>query len=157
MPRLHLTYTFTDLLNHSTLISLPFLVESNNSLYSFLRLSSPERPGEPLPELHIPLGGSAVNSKERSSSPASPDDSRGSSPAEERGVGPLYVPEVEEIRISPVVSRKGLLNVLDDRTNTWIKRWVVSLPHPHLFIFVFPFFLISHHSFFFPFHLFIFS
>lgn len=47
---------------------------------------------------------------------------------------PLYVPEVEEIRISPVVSRKGYLNVLDDRTNTWIKRWVV-VRRPYVFIF----------------------
>ncbi|RXG56764.1 Kinesin-like protein, partial [Armadillidium vulgare] len=99
-----------------------------------IELASPERPGAPLPELHIPLGGSAVNPKNRSSTPVSPDDSRGSSPAEERGIGPLYVPEVEEIRISPVVSRKGLLNVLDDRTNTWIKRWVV-VRRPYVFIF----------------------
>ncbi|KAG7155151.1 Kinesin-like protein unc-104-like 3 [Homarus americanus] len=45
-----------------------------------------------------------------------------------------FVPEVEEIRISPVVSRKGYLNVLDDRTNTWIKRWVV-VRRPYVFIF----------------------
>lgn len=37
----------------------------------------------------------------------------------------LYVPEVEEIRISPVVARKGYLNVLEQKTNGWKKRWVV--------------------------------
>ena len=37
----------------------------------------------------------------------------------------LYVPEVEEIRVSPVVSRKGYLNFLEEKTNGWTKRWVV--------------------------------
>ncbi len=38
----------------------------------------------------------------------------------------LYVPEVEEIRVSPVVSRKGYLNFLEEKKNGWIKKWVVS-------------------------------
>lgn len=38
----------------------------------------------------------------------------------------LYVPEVEEIRVSPVVARKGYLNVLEHKSNGWKKRWVVS-------------------------------
>ena len=38
----------------------------------------------------------------------------------------LYVTEVEEIRVSPVVSRKGYLNFLEEKTNGWVKRWVVS-------------------------------
>jgi hypothetical protein len=37
----------------------------------------------------------------------------------------LYVPESEEIRVSPVVSRKGYLNILEEKTNGWKKRWVV--------------------------------
>lgn len=36
-----------------------------------------------------------------------------------------FVPEVEEIRISPVVSRKGYLNFLEEKSNGWVKRWVV--------------------------------
>lgn len=39
----------------------------------------------------------------------------------------LYVPEVEEIRISPVISRKGYLNILEHKTNGWKKRWVVNI------------------------------
>lgn len=39
----------------------------------------------------------------------------------------LYVPEVEEIRISPVIARKGYLNVLEHKTNGWKKRWVVRI------------------------------
>lgn len=37
----------------------------------------------------------------------------------------LYVPDIEEIRISPVVARKGYLNVLEHKTHGWKKRWVV--------------------------------
>jgi len=39
----------------------------------------------------------------------------------------LYVPEMEEIRISPVVSRKGYLNILDNNIGAWKKRWVVRI------------------------------
>ncbi|XP_014215863.1 kinesin-like protein unc-104 isoform X3 [Copidosoma floridanum] len=46
----------------------------------------------------------------------------------------LYVPEVEEIRISPVIARKGYLNVLEHKTNGWKKRWV-SVRRPYVFIF----------------------
>lgn len=41
----------------------------------------------------------------------------------------LYVPELEEIRISPVVARKGYLNVLEHGGSGWKKRWVVSILH----------------------------
>lgn len=45
----------------------------------------------------------------------------------------LYVPDMEEIRISPVVARKGYLNVLEHKTHGWKKRWVVSLHISQLF------------------------
>jgi kinesin family protein 1 len=32
---------------------------------------------------------------------------------------------MEEIRISPVVARKGYLNILEQKANGWKKRWVV--------------------------------
>lgn len=43
----------------------------------------------------------------------------------------LYVPELEEIRVSPVVARKGLLNVLEHGGSGWKKRWVVSVLTGH--------------------------
>ncbi|KAK6629953.1 hypothetical protein RUM43_003774 [Polyplax serrata] len=46
----------------------------------------------------------------------------------------LYVPEVEEIRISPIVARKGYLNVLEHNSNGWKKRWV-AVRRPYVFIF----------------------
>ncbi|KAK8750322.1 hypothetical protein OTU49_014780 [Cherax quadricarinatus] len=107
-------------------------VTSSCSSTTSAELASPERPRAPVAELHIALGGSAVVPPD--SPLASPGDSQGSSPLVECRPMPLFVPEVEEIRISPVVSRKGYLNVLDDRTNTWIKRWVV-VRRPYVFIF----------------------
>ncbi len=38
----------------------------------------------------------------------------------------LYIPEMEEIRISLIVARKGFLNILEQKSNGWKKRWVVS-------------------------------
>nr|CAI5827544.1 unnamed protein product [Callosobruchus analis] len=46
----------------------------------------------------------------------------------------LYVPDMEEIRISPVIARKGYLNVLDHKTHGWKKRWV-AVRRPYVFIF----------------------
>lgn len=46
----------------------------------------------------------------------------------------LYVPEVEEIRISPIIARKGYLNILEHKTNGWKKRWV-AVRRPYVFIF----------------------
>jgi len=46
----------------------------------------------------------------------------------------LYIPEIEEIRISPIISRKGYLHVCDDRRGVWRKRWIV-VRRPHVFLF----------------------
>ncbi|XP_040168676.1 kinesin-like protein unc-104 isoform X9 [Anopheles arabiensis] len=46
----------------------------------------------------------------------------------------LYVPELEEIRVSPVVARKGYLNVLEHGGSGWKKRWV-TVRRPYVFIF----------------------
>ena len=39
---------------------------------------------------------------------------------------PQFVADIEETRPSPVVSRRGYLNFLEDQSNGWMKRWVVS-------------------------------
>uniref|UniRef100_A0A8D9ETD0 Kinesin-like protein unc-104 n=1 Tax=Cacopsylla melanoneura TaxID=428564 RepID=A0A8D9ETD0_9HEMI len=65
------------------------------------------------------------------------DDSRGrldTSDVPQDNSVVLYVPEIEEIRISPVVSRKGYLNILEQKTNGWKKRWV-AVRRPYVFIF----------------------
>jgi kinesin family protein 1 len=47
---------------------------------------------------------------------------------------PFYVPELEEIRISPVIARKGYLNILEHGCAGWKKRWVV-VRRPYVFIY----------------------
>lgn len=82
------------------------------------RLSSPERTR--LQELQDSILASEPNNQTCTVAPAPLGSS---SPSKEILV--LYVPEVEEIRISPVIARKGYLNVLEHKTNGWKKRWVV--------------------------------
>ncbi|XP_070207701.1 kinesin-like protein unc-104 isoform X2 [Littorina saxatilis] len=47
---------------------------------------------------------------------------------------PLFVPDVEEVRVSPVVSRRGYLNFLEENTNGWMKRWVV-VRRPYVYVY----------------------
>ncbi|KAL8620050.1 hypothetical protein ACOMHN_015332 [Nucella lapillus] len=47
---------------------------------------------------------------------------------------PLFVPEAEEVRVSPVVSRRGYLHFLDENTNGWLKRWVV-VRRPYVYVY----------------------
>ena len=82
------------------------------------RLSSPERAR--LQELQESILASESTNQSCTIAPAPLGSS---SPSKENLV--LYVPEVEEIRISPVIARKGYLNVLEHKTNGWKKRWVV--------------------------------
>lgn len=37
-----------------------------------------------------------------------------------------YIPEIEEIRINPIVSRKGYLNFLEEKSLGWEKKFVAS-------------------------------
>lgn len=46
----------------------------------------------------------------------------------------LYAPELEEIRVSPIVARKGYLNILEHGGSGWKKRWVV-VRRPYVFIY----------------------
>nr|CAD7571227.1 unnamed protein product [Timema californicum] len=75
------------------------------------RLNSPEKSGCPAPEQQMVV----------CAPPAPP-------PPGSQATGlVLYIPEMEEIRISPVVARKGLLNILEHKTNGWKKRYVVCV------------------------------
>ena len=46
----------------------------------------------------------------------------------------MFMPDVEEIRLSPVVARKGYLNVLEHLGQCWKKRWVV-VRRPYVFMY----------------------
>ncbi|XP_076472473.1 kinesin-like protein unc-104 [Babylonia areolata] len=47
---------------------------------------------------------------------------------------PFYVPDVEEVRVSPIVSRRGHLNILDEIASNWMKKWVV-VRRPYVFLY----------------------
>lgn len=47
----------------------------------------------------------------------------------------VFVPEIEEIRLSPVISRKGTVLVSDERNCNLVKRWAV-VRRPYLFIYL---------------------
>ncbi|XP_015784743.1 kinesin-like protein unc-104 isoform X3 [Tetranychus urticae] len=46
---------------------------------------------------------------------------------------PLFVPEIEEIRLSPVISRKGSILLSDEKSAKSVKRWAI-VRRPYLFI-----------------------
>ncbi|XP_052820587.1 kinesin-like protein unc-104 isoform X2 [Mya arenaria] len=46
----------------------------------------------------------------------------------------IFAPDIEEVRVSPVVARKGYLNFLDEKSNGWIRKYVV-VRRPFVFIY----------------------
>lgn len=46
----------------------------------------------------------------------------------------LLIPELEEARLSPVVSKRGYLNYMEDREQKWFKRWFVVI-RPYLIVY----------------------
>ena len=45
------------------------------------------------------------------------------------GIALKYIPSIEEVRISPVVSRRGYLNFLEEKGTGWVKKFVVDILH----------------------------
>lgn len=45
-----------------------------------------------------------------------------------------YVAEVDEVRINPIVSKKGFLNFLEEKSIGWMKRFV-AIRRPYVFIY----------------------
>lgn len=43
------------------------------------------------------------------------------------GIALKYIPSIEEVRISPVVSRRGYLNFLEEKGTGWVKKFVVCV------------------------------
>ncbi|XP_031431415.1 kinesin-like protein KIF1A isoform X18 [Clupea harengus] len=55
-------------------------------------------------------------------------------PPEPRPRSRLFVPDIQEIRVSPIVSKKGYLHFLEPHTNGWVKRYVV-VRRPYVYIY----------------------
>ena len=109
---------FSNVLCHPLPLSRPHLSLYRNLLLSdLLFLYRPLSPSEPKKSI----------STDNLAAAAAGDGSR-KLPAPGKGEEEenLYIPEVEEMRVSPVVSRKGYLNFMEEKTKGWVKRWVVS-------------------------------
>ncbi|XP_074955791.1 kinesin-like protein KIF1A isoform X8 [Phalacrocorax aristotelis] len=57
-----------------------------------------------------------------------------SRPEEEKEPQRLLVPDIQEIRVSPIVSKKGYLQFMEPHTNGWVKRFVV-VRRPYVYIY----------------------
>ncbi|XP_064021819.1 kinesin-like protein KIF1A isoform X17 [Pogoniulus pusillus] len=55
-------------------------------------------------------------------------------PEEDKELQRLLVPDIQEIRVSPIVSKKGYLHFLEPHTNGWVKRFVV-VRRPYVYIY----------------------
>ncbi len=101
--------------------------------YSNFLSPEPQRPKSLLLD-NLPAGFGGNSS--RASSPVTgmalpPGRRNSASPASS---SMLFVPDVEEIRVSPVISKRGTLNILDQRTKVWKRRWVV-VRRPYVFLY----------------------
>ncbi|CAJ1059788.1 kinesin-like protein KIF1A isoform X15 [Xyrichtys novacula] len=45
-----------------------------------------------------------------------------------------FVPDIQEVRVSPIVSKKGYIHFLEPHTNGWVKRYVV-VRRPYVYIY----------------------
>ncbi|CDQ56309.1 unnamed protein product [Oncorhynchus mykiss] len=50
------------------------------------------------------------------------------------GRGCTFVPDIQEIRVSPIVSKKGYLHFLEPHTSGWVKRYVV-VRRPYVYLY----------------------
>ncbi|XP_054241799.1 kinesin-like protein KIF1A isoform X16 [Indicator indicator] len=55
-------------------------------------------------------------------------------PEEDKEPQRLLVPDIQEIRVSPIVSKKGYLHFLEPHSNGWVKRFVV-VRRPYVYIY----------------------
>ncbi|CAI9603635.1 unnamed protein product [Staurois parvus] len=46
----------------------------------------------------------------------------------------MFVPDIQEVRVSPIVSKKGYLHFLEPHTGGWVKRYVV-VRRPYVYIY----------------------
>ncbi|XP_062902184.1 kinesin-like protein KIF1A isoform X23 [Mobula hypostoma] len=53
---------------------------------------------------------------------------------DEKGGPRMFVADIQEIRVSPIVSKKGTLHFLEPQTNGWVKRFVV-VRRPYVYIY----------------------
>ncbi|KAK9401022.1 kinesin-like KIF1A [Crotalus adamanteus] len=97
----------------------PSLIEGHYSATEARTLQLPSRAESPEIEL--------TSEGEKKKSPAC-------GPEDDKEIQRLLVPDIQEIRVSPIVSRKGYLHFLEPHTNGWVKRYVV-VRRPYVYIY----------------------
>uniref|UniRef100_A0A671NFK8 plus-end-directed kinesin ATPase n=1 Tax=Sinocyclocheilus anshuiensis TaxID=1608454 RepID=A0A671NFK8_9TELE len=56
------------------------------------------------------------------------------SPIERKPRSCTFIPDIQEIRVSPIVSKKGYLHFLEPHTNGWVKRYIV-VRRPYVYLY----------------------
>ena len=108
-----------------SLLSLtPLGVEAGN-LQAHSNPLSPDTPSGPVPGMPSP-GQESRAFVPNASHPVEPSSSTTG--------GQVFVADIEEVRVSPVVSRRGLLSVLEKGALGWVRRWVV-VRRPYVLLF----------------------
>ncbi|XP_058635693.1 kinesin-like protein KIF1A isoform X5 [Onychostoma macrolepis] len=73
--------------------------------------------------------------RSRAVSPIPDSETEGKkSPQESKSRTHTFVPDIQEIRVSPIVSKKGYLHFLEPHSNGWVKRYVV-VRRPYVYIY----------------------
>ncbi|XP_050967604.1 kinesin-like protein KIF1A isoform X21 [Labeo rohita] len=73
--------------------------------------------------------------RSRAVSPIPESETEGKkSPQESKSRTRTFVPDIQEIRVSPIVSKKGYLHFLEPHSNGWVKRYVV-VRRPYVYIY----------------------
>ncbi|XP_026119716.1 kinesin-like protein KIF1A isoform X10 [Carassius auratus] len=73
--------------------------------------------------------------RSRAVSPIPDSETEGKkSPHESKSRTHTFVPDIQEIRVSPIVSKKGYLHFLEPHSNGWVKRYVV-VRRPYVYIY----------------------
>ncbi|CAF2408848.1 unnamed protein product [Rotaria sp. Silwood2] len=117
--------------------SQPLHMNTANMINSFIKASSSSSdlsrfahldPSYSISSLHQ-IGGMTG-----SISPSMPKSRSMESLMNTSGIALKYIPSIEEVRISPVVSRRGYLNFLEEKGTGWIKKFVV-VRRPFAFIY----------------------
>ncbi|XP_055020941.1 kinesin-like protein KIF1A [Boleophthalmus pectinirostris] len=85
-------------------------------------------------DLRPPTPHSGAVSPSPDSHPEPEEKKPHSAPSDTKPRSRRFVPDIQEIRVSPIVSKKGYLNFLEPHTNGWIKRFVV-VRRPYVYIY----------------------
>ncbi|XP_051554483.1 kinesin-like protein KIF1A isoform X2 [Myxocyprinus asiaticus] len=56
------------------------------------------------------------------------------SPVERKPKSCTFIPNIQEIRVSPIVSKKGYLNFLEPHTSGWVRRYIV-VRRPYVYLY----------------------